>query len=113
MKPRPAKNVTFAPRFKQSEAQALADRNRGDDQPPFEAGAAILGGDFSPAHFEAIFEWKTNGRGRSRIAKNSKAEVEDALRLAVAATTPRAAIAVLTGLTGVAVPVASAVMTAI
>jgi hypothetical protein len=40
-------------------------------------------------------------------------EVEDALRLALAARTERSAIAVLRGLGGVDVPVASAIMTAV
>ena len=62
--------------------------------------------------FLAIFEWKTRGRGRSRPACNGDAEIADALDLAMAARTERAAVAVLTGLYGVDVPVASAVLTA-
>jgi hypothetical protein len=55
-----------------------------------------------------LFEWKTRGRGRSRPARNSDAEIADALGLAMAARTERAAVAVLTSLAGVEVPVASA-----
>ena len=91
----------------------MARRNKGDDLPPFEVGAAILKGDYSRKNLDALFTWKTRGRGRSRIAVNTDAEVEDALKLAVAASTPRAAIAVLTGLSGCAVPVASAIMTCV
>jgi len=57
-----------------------------------------------------IFNWKTRGRGRSRPASNDDAELADALELATAARTDRAAIAVLVGLSGVDIPVASAVM---
>jgi hypothetical protein len=77
------------------------------------AGSCIAAGSRDRRHFEAIFEWKTRGRGRSRPALNGDHEIADALDLAVAARTERAAIAVLTGLSGVDVPVASAVMTAI
>jgi hypothetical protein len=60
-----------------------------------------------------IFDWKTKGRGRTRVAANSDAEIADALRLAVTAKTERAAIAVLCGLHGVQIPVASAILAAI
>jgi hypothetical protein len=60
-----------------------------------------------------IFEWKTNGRGRSRLLVNTDEEIADALKLAIAANTDRAAVAVLMGLSGVQVPVASAILTAI
>lgn len=56
---------------------------------------------------------KTGGRGISRLARNADTEIEEALRLAVGAKTERAAIAVLCGLVGVHVPVASTVMTAV
>lgn len=49
--------------------------------------------------------------GVSRPARNGDAEIADALDLAMAARTERAAIAVLTGLSGVEIPVASAVLT--
>lgn len=49
----------------------------------------------------------------SRLDKNSDAEIRDALSLATAAQTERAAISVLLGLQGVDTPVASAIMTAI
>jgi hypothetical protein len=78
----------------------------------FAAGRRIAGGSRARADFDAIFEWKTRGRGRSRPALNGDDELADALDLASAARTERAAIAVLTGLSGVDIPVASAVMTA-
>jgi len=64
-------------------------------------------------HLSEIFEWKTKGRGRSRLSRNSDQEIADALSLAVTARTERAAVAVLVGLQGVLVPVASAILTAI
>jgi len=79
----------------------------------FEAGKRIASGDYSRANLEIIFEWKTKGRGRTRVAANSNDEIADALRLAVAAKTDRAAVAVLCGLHGVQIPVASAILTAI
>jgi hypothetical protein len=61
--------------------------------------------------FQALVEWKTNNRGFTRLDKNTDAEVLDAIRLALDAKCPRSAIAVLIGLDGVGVPVASAIMT--
>jgi hypothetical protein len=81
-----------------------------EDKTALDAGARISGGDFSRTNLEAIFEWKTKGRGRSRLTKNNDAEIADALKLALEAKTPRAAVAVLTGLSGVDVPVASAIL---
>ncbi|MCA6101838.1 hypothetical protein [Bradyrhizobium australafricanum] len=65
------------------------------------------------AELRTIFEWKTRGRGRSRLEQNAPEEIEDALRLALIARSERSAISVLRGLAGVDVPVASAIMTAV
>jgi hypothetical protein len=83
------------------------------DEKPFAAGQKIVNGDYSRENLTAIFIWKTKGRGFSRIERNSDAEIADILRLAVEAKTERAAVAVLLGLSGVDVPVASAILTAI
>lgn len=92
----------------------LAEQYRSDDDlPALEAGSAIRGGDLSMGQVEIIFDWKTKGRGRSRLLRNTPLDVEDALRLACDAASPRSAISVLVGLDGVAVPVASSIMTAI
>ena len=53
------------------------------------------------------------GAGPCRPARNTDLEIADALDLAIAARTERAALAVLTGLAGVDVPVASAILTAV
>jgi hypothetical protein len=60
-----------------------------------------------------IFRWKTRGRGISRLSQNNDLEIADSLRLALAAQAERAAVAVLIGLNGVDVPVASAILTAV
>lgn len=84
-----------------------------DERRAFAAGRRIAAGGRGREDLMAIFEWKTRGRGRSRPARNADAEIRDALDLATAARTDRSSIAVLIGLAGVDVPVASAVMTAI
>jgi hypothetical protein len=105
----------FALRFPVEMIPALAaDHVVGDDERrAFAAGRRIAAGGRAREDLMAIFAWKTRGRGRSRLACNADAEIRDALDLATTARTDRAAIAVLTGLAGVDIPVASAVMTAI
>jgi len=104
----------FALRFSGHMIAGLAKANLDDrEAAALAAGRRIAAGSRARTDFLAIFEWKTRGRGRSRPARNGDAEIADALDLAVAARTERAAIAVLTGLAGVEVPVASAILTAI
>jgi hypothetical protein len=104
----------FQLRFASSMLPELSKRySFQDDVDALDAGKKIRSGQYTRANLETIFEWKTNGRGRSRLAKNTDEEIVDALRLAVEAKTDRAAVAVLTGLNGVQVPVASAILTAI
>ena len=83
-----------------------------DDRKAFGAGKNILAGDFSRANLEGIVHWKSNRR-ITLLRDNTNSEIEDALRLALSAKEPRSAIAVLRGLRGVELPVASAIMTAI
>src|ERR1039457_4818142 len=83
------------------------------DEEALQAGKNISKGRYTRNTLETIFEWKTNGRGRSRLTKNTDDEIADALKLAAIAKTTRAAMAVLTGLNGVQIPVASAILTAI
>ena len=78
----------------------------------FEAGKNIRNGDYTRSNLEIIIGWKSERR-KGLIADNSDSEVADALRLALSATEPRSAFAVLIGLRGVAVPMASAILTAI
>jgi hypothetical protein len=104
----------FTLKFNAEDIPALADRYGPEqDDRALAAGSRIRGGECTRKNLSEIFEWKTRGRGRSRLLRNSDDEISDALRLAIAAQTERAAIVVLTGLAGVDVPVASAIMTAI
>jgi hypothetical protein len=84
-----------------------------EDVKPLDAGRRIRSGEYTRENLQTIFEWKTKGRGRSRLGKNSDEDIADALRLAITAKTDRAAVAVLLGLNGVQAPVASALLTAI
>ena len=104
----------FKPKFARSEAAALASAySFRDDSLALDAGRAIARGECTLEHLQTIFRWKTKDRGRTRLLRNSDIEINDALNLAVDAETPRAAIAVLIGLCGVGIPVASAIMTAV
>lgn len=84
-----------------------------EDAKALAAGTRIRGGTYTRQELDDIFDWKTKGRGRSRLTLNTDAEIADALKLASQAATERAALAVLCGLHGVDVPVASAILTAL
>jgi hypothetical protein len=106
--------MDFQLQFEPSQIEPLAARYPvEDDHSALDAGVRIAKGDYTRANLEIIFRWKTGGRGVSRLDRNAALEVEEALRLAAAARMERTAIAVLCGLFGVNVPVASAVLTAI
>jgi hypothetical protein len=91
------------------------DDGRRKDQLALDAGASIKGGSYTKEKFRIIFEWKLS----SFLKRNfpylktadaiDEAEIEDALRIAVTARTDRAVIAVLMGLPGVKLRVASAI----
>jgi hypothetical protein len=109
-----AGSTKFKLQFKPTDIPELARRyGYAQDDAALAAGCRIRDGEFTRKNLLDIFEWKTKGRGRSRIRRNSDEEIADALRLAVSAKTERAALAVLLGLNGVQVPVASAILTAI
>jgi hypothetical protein len=106
--------MDFQLQFEPSHIEPLAVRYPvEDDHSALDAGVRIAKGDYTRANLEIIFRWKTGGRGVSRLDRNTALEIEEALRLATAAQTERTAVAVLCGLFGVNVPVASAVLTAI
>jgi hypothetical protein len=104
---------TFALQFAPGKLAGLIGRYRLSDDAALEAGVAIRAGDGSRSNIETIFKWKAKGRRISRLRKNSDGNLADALTLAVAAKTERAATSVLCGLQGVDVPVASAILTVI
>jgi hypothetical protein len=107
-------NARFALVFPQSRIGELSARYHNyDEEVVFAAGQRIAAGNLRITELRTIFEWKTRGRGRSRLDQNTPEDVEDALRLALAARTERSAISVLRGLAGVDVPVASAITTAV
>jgi len=104
----------FTPRIPLSELAEYQKRYQyADDIDALKAGQQIAAGQATRDNLLKIFDWKTKGRGRSRISKNTDAEIADALLLAASAKTDRSALAVLLGLRGVAIPVASAILTAI
>lgn len=107
----------FVLQFDVSEISSLAARyvvdDQGADDQALRAGREISSGDYSRDNLQVIFRWKTGGRGISRLYRNTDEEIADALQLAVRAAADRSAVAVLCGLNGVEVPVASAILTAI
>lgn len=95
----------FKLQFALAQIKGLAARYEyQDDTEALEAGQRIIAGDYSRANIEAIFRWKTGGRGISRLRRNSDIEIRDALRLAVNAETERGAISVLCGLSASTFP---------
>jgi hypothetical protein len=106
-------NEPFRLSFDPTEISSLASRYKSEeDDEALAAGRRIAGGSYTSQELEIIFKWKTRNRGISRLHRNTPAEICDALRLATLAKAERCAVAVLTGLSGVDVPVASAVLTA-
>lgn len=104
----------FQPKPTRDEATGLAERyGPHNDDEVLAVGRRIVAGEFDRRHLQDIYRWKTRDRGKSRLDRNSDAEIADALRLAVAARTPRSGMAVLLGLYGVNTPVASAIATVI
>jgi hypothetical protein len=104
----------FRLQFSPSDIPTLAKRyGEQGDEAAIAAGRRIRSGEHDRSNIEAIFKWKTKGRGIARLLRNSDDEIADALGLALSAKTERAAIAVLLGLRGVDVPVASAILTAV
>jgi hypothetical protein len=86
--------------------------DNGASDKAFAAGRRIRFGELSPGNLATIVAWKSK-RSASLISYNSDEEIVDALRLTLLASEPRSAFAVLMGLKGVTVPIASAILTAI
>src|SRR5262245_51584439 len=70
-------------------ALAAAHVEDDDERRAFAAGLRIAAGSRTREDLMAVFEWKTRGRGRSRPARNTDAEIADALDLTMAARTNR------------------------
>jgi hypothetical protein len=104
--------VQFALSFPPSELLALADRYGYDsDDDALSSGRKIAAGDYSIANLKIIIEWKS-ARVAGLIEQNSDVFVAKVLRFATdKRTSERSAIDTLCGLTGVGIPVASAILT--
>ncbi len=104
-------NTLFKLKFNPSQIDQLACRYSDDDSKALKAGKEIAAGHYSSRQLRVIHEWKTRGRGRSRLVRNCcENEIAEAIRLAVSTNSERAAIAVLTELPGIDIPVASAIL---
>jgi len=107
-------STEFALQFSPSEIDALAARyGAASDDASLLAGKRIASGDYSREHLRIIVNWKSPRRA-ALIDDNTDGDIAVALQFAATLTTPEAmAIAVLTALHGVGIPMASAVLTAI
>src|SRR5271170_3030036 len=105
--------VAFTLNFPIEEVERWAGLYRvSEDDEALTAGAKIRAGDYTRANLEKIAPWKSPRR-IGLIAQNSDSEIEEALRLALTASEARSSFGVLMGLSGVGVPIASAILTAI
>src|ERR1035441_863782 len=104
----------FVPQFDPSEIDALAERyGYAQDDDALLAGKRIASGDYSRGNLKVIVNWKSPRRA-ALIDDNKDEHIAVALQFASAPTTPEAmAVAVLTALHGVGIPMASAILTAI
>jgi hypothetical protein len=84
----------------------------GDDREMEQAGKRIAGGQFSRANLETVCRWKSPRR-LDLLVKNTDAEIEQALKLALNAADVKSAVNALLPLPGVGVKMASAILTAI
>jgi hypothetical protein len=83
-----------------------------DERKMEEAGRRIARGDFSRSNLKVICEWKSPRR-IDLLEDNGPAEIERALKQAIAATDAKEAVNALIPLVGVGVKMASAILTAL
>jgi len=89
------------------------ERERQLEKEAYEAGEAIRDGEFTLPNLEAIVRWKSE-RVVHYLIGNSKENIKSALATVVAPeTSPRDAVNALTGLRGVDIAIASAILAAI
>jgi len=89
------------------------ERERELEQAAFEAGAAIRGGEYTLPNLETIVRWKSE-RVVHYLIGNSTENIKSALAIAASADSSTAdAINALTGLRGVDISIATAILTAI
>lgn len=108
------KMVEFVLQFDASEIDAFAERyGASQDDSALFAGKRIASGEYSKDNLRTIATWKSPRRA-ALIDDNEEGDIAVALKFAAAPTTPEAlAVAVLTALHGVGIPMASAILTAI
>lgn len=96
----------LAARFRQNEQDMVNERAA------FAAGDQIACGAWTLDALKPIVRWKSQ-RALPLVRENDPYDIEDALRTMCSGATDRAKTAVLTGLRGVLVPMASAILTAV
>jgi hypothetical protein len=106
--------IEFLLKFAPSQIDALAERyGYAQDNDALLAGKRIASGDYSLDNLKVIVNWKSRRRA-ALIDDNKDDHIAVALKFASASSTPEAmAVAVLTALHGVGIPMASAILTAI
>ena len=93
--------------------QKAGDKEQELEKAAFEAGALIRGGDYSLTNLETIVRWKSE-RVVHYLIGNSEASIRKALAVAAAPeSTVRQAVEALTGLRGIDLGIASAILAAI
>ena len=116
---RNADPYNFVLQFQPSEIDDLVSRRltNVEQDRAFQAGSSIANGNYSRDNLNLIVAWKMGGvhltRVMSYLSQNTDAEIDHALRSAIAANTERSGIEILDRLHGVGVPVASAILTTI
>jgi hypothetical protein len=105
---------TFVLQFDPSAIDDLVERYGPDqDDNALNAGKYLATGHHDKEALKTIVNWKS-GRRAALIDDNNDSDIAVALQFATAPTTPEAmAVAVLTTLHGVGIPIASAILTAI
>jgi len=107
----------FQLQYPVADIQTLADEYMDSKEGPEDrkmeaAGKRINDGDFTLANLKVSYRWKSTRR-IGLLANNSDAEIEQALKQAIAAVDVREAIDALTRLDEVGVKTASSILTAI
>lgn len=114
-------SVHFELQTAESELQSLAneywqtadDRDKQRERAAFEAGASVRYGEYTLQNLETIVRWKSE-RAVLVLISNSEEKIRKALAVAAIPETPlKDAVAALTALRGIDLPLASAILTAI
>jgi hypothetical protein len=88
------------------------DQNMGRENKALSAGKRISEGDYTLENLIPIVEWKSS-RPKGYVSENDATDISDALASLGRCKRDRTKVAVLLGLRGVQVPMASAILTAI